>query len=308
MVQGRRFAEAAVEMARAVAGGAQELRRRPILSNLCCPVSPLVHDRDATEAALVFAAAGVPVCFGTMPTLGSTAPAAAAGALAVGAAEVVSGAVLLQMACPGAPVLGSIVPSYAHTRTGMAVQWPLEIRATFTPSELVHAFGLPAAAGAGGTDAPAVGTWQDGAETVLGLYCGLLDGAELLTGVGLVDCARLSTPESLVLHDDLYHHLCGLLRDTAVSTEALALDVIDAVGPGGHYLAQRHTRQHLKDAVTLGLAHQPAAGPGYRDPVEVARQRTDQILKEYEPRRLPPDLRQELAGIVAALGTSLERQ
>lgn len=307
MVQGERLAHAAVEMARAVAGGADELRRRPLLSDLIGTVSPLVLDKDATEAALVFAEAGVPVCFVTMPTLGTTAPATKAGAWAVGAAEIVGGAVLLQLAHPGAPVMGSLMQSHADPRTGRTVTWPLEERAPFTPVELVHAFGLPAFAGAGGTDGPVTGGWQDGSETALGLYSGLLEGAEMCAGIGLIDTYQLSTPESMVLDDDLFHHVCRLLLDADLSEEALALDTIDEVGPGGHFLAARHTRRHMKDAVVRGLAHQPAArGLGYRDPLEVARERTDRILAEYEPRRLPAELRQELRDIVAALDASLQ--
>ncbi len=80
MVQGETLARAAVEMATAVAGGADELRRRPVMSDLIGTVSPLLHDRDGIEAGLVFAEAGVPVCYVTMPNLGTTAPATKAGA------------------------------------------------------------------------------------------------------------------------------------------------------------------------------------------------------------------------------------
>ena len=88
MVQGGRLAEYAVEMAKAAANGAAELRRRPLMSSLIGTVSPLVIDEDGYEAAMVFARAGVPVCFVSMPTLGTTAPASRAGAYALGAAEV----------------------------------------------------------------------------------------------------------------------------------------------------------------------------------------------------------------------------
>jgi trimethylamine--corrinoid protein Co-methyltransferase len=51
----------AVEMARAVAGGAEELRRRPIISLIACPIDPLGNEAVSLEAALVAAEAGVPV-------------------------------------------------------------------------------------------------------------------------------------------------------------------------------------------------------------------------------------------------------
>ena len=104
MVQGEALARHAVEMAAVVSGDAQRRHERPPLSNLIGTVSPLVHDQDGIEAGLVFARAGVPVCYVTMPCLGTTAPASLAGAVVVGAAEIVAAAVLHELAAPGAPV------------------------------------------------------------------------------------------------------------------------------------------------------------------------------------------------------------
>jgi trimethylamine--corrinoid protein Co-methyltransferase len=214
----------------------------------------------------------------------------------------VAGAVLLQLAHPGAPVIASIMQSHADPRTGTTISWPIELHSPFTPVELVHAFGLPAFGGAGGTDCPHSDGWQAGVEEALGVCTGLYEQAELSAGIGLRATYQLSTPESLVLDDDIVHRVVSLLQDEEVSDETLALDTIDEVGPAGHYLGARHSRTHLRDSVRLGLCHQPAQGGlAYRDPLEVARERTDAILTEYEPRRLPPDLRAELADIVAAL-------
>jgi trimethylamine--corrinoid protein Co-methyltransferase len=100
--------------------------------------------------------------------------------------------------------------------------------------------------------------------------------------------------------------VCDLLRGEEVTDETLALGTVEEVGPGGHYLGASHTRANMRRAVVRGLAHQPSeAGLGYRDPVVVAHQRTDEILAEYEPRRLPEDLRDELARIVAAVDSEI---
>ena len=147
MVQGETLARAAVEMATAVAGGAGELRRRPVMSDLIGTVSPLLHDKDGIEAGLVFAEAGVPVCYVTMPNLGTTAPATKAGAFVVGAAEIVAAAVLHELAAPGAPVIGSIMQIYADPRTALTLTSPLDDRCRFLATELLHSFGLPGAGG-----------------------------------------------------------------------------------------------------------------------------------------------------------------
>ncbi len=300
MVQGEALARHAVEMATAVAGGPEELRRRPLMSDLIGTVSPLVHDRDGIEAGLVFAAAGVPVCYVTMPNLGTTAPATKAGAFVVGAAEIVAAAVLHELAAPGAPVLGSIMQIYADPRTALTMTAPLDDRCRFLATELLHAFNLPALGPMGGTDAPDAGTWLAGIETMLQLLQAPLDGCELYTGIGLVNTYNRFSPENLLLDDDLYHRARYAFLDIPMDEEALALAVIDAVGPGGHFLAQPHTRAHMRAAVVRAVSQEIAAdGQHYRDPVEVARERALDILENYAPEPLAGDVAGELRRIVA---------
>ncbi len=301
MVQGEALAKAAVEMATTVAGGAEELRRRPVMSDLIGTVSPLTHDKDGIEAGLVFAEAGIPVCYVTMPNLGTTAPATKAGAFVVGAAEIVAAAVLHELASPGAPVIGSIMQIYADPRTALTMTSPLDDRCRFLATELLHSFGLPALGPFGGTDAAAPGTWLAGVETMLQLLQVPLDGCELYTGIGLTNTYQLFTPEALILDDDLYHRARHAFLDIPMDEESLALDVIEAVGPGGHFLAQPHTRRHMPDAVLRAVSQEIGPdGQHYRDPVEVARERALAILERYVPQPLEENAQAELRRIVAA--------
>jgi trimethylamine--corrinoid protein Co-methyltransferase len=304
-VQGGRAAEFAVQMATAVAGGPDELRRRPVLSDLIATVSPLAHDQDALEAALVFAAAGVPVCFVTMPTHGSTAPATRAGAMALGAAELVSGTVLLQLASPGAPVLHSIMPSFIDPRSGEFISFPLDGRGRALATELSHFWGVPSESAACGTDARTPGAWQAGAEMASDLVLAALEGSELMTSFGLLETYQLFTPEELILGDDLYQRARHAVKDVVIDDETLALPAIADVGPGGHFLGHRHTRAHLRETTRFAITHVPATGGGYRDPVEVAREQALRLIDEYEPEPLSASVAAELADIVAAADAEL---
>jgi trimethylamine--corrinoid protein Co-methyltransferase len=286
-------------MATQVSGGSAELRRRPVMSDLIGTVSPLVNDKDGIEAGLVFADAGVPVCYVTMPNLGTTAPATKAGAFVMGAAEIVSAAVLHELAAPGAPVWGSIMQIYADPRTALTMTTPLDDRCRFLATELLHSFGLPALGPFGGTDAELPGTWQAGVETMLQLLQVVLDGCETFSGIGLTNLYNLFTPENLVLDDDLYHRARHAFLDIPMDDDALALDVIDAVGPGGHFLAQPHTRRHMRDSVVRAVTQEiDADGQHYRDAVDVARERALDILEHYEPAPLGDDEGRELRRIV----------
>ena len=306
MVQGEKLARYAVEMARVVAGGSEQLRRRPVMSDLIGTVQPLVNDKDGIEAALVFAEAGVPVCFVTMPTFGTTAPATKAGAYVMGFAELLSGAVLLQLAHPGCPVILFPLPVHADPRTAALVTAPLNHRALFLPGELTHHFGLPAMTGYAGTDADLPGSWLAAAETAHTVMLAPLVGSELVTTIGLTNRYQLFTPEHMMMDDDLYHRAASAFRDVELDDETLALDVIDAVGPGGHFLGQPHTRRHMKETVERSIGQEIGPdGAHYRDPVEVARERGVDILENYRPAPLADDVRGELRRIVAAADAEL---
>jgi trimethylamine--corrinoid protein Co-methyltransferase len=300
MVMGAGPARRAIEMATVLAGSREALRERPALSDLICSIAPLAHNREGIEAALAFAEAGIPVGLLAMPTLGTTAPATSAGALIVGDAEVISGIVLLQLAFPGAPVFHSIMKAWADPRNGNYVGYAIDSRARYAPVEMAHRWGLPSMAACFGTDSPAAGTWQAGAEVALDPLLGGLAGPELVTGMGLDRTYTLLYPEAIILDDDIYQRARHALLAEDVSDEALALDVIAGVGPGGHFLAERHTRTHMRTSLKRGLTHEPAPDGGYRDPVEVARERVAWIRANHHPEPLEPAKAAELTRILAA--------
>ena len=304
-VQGEREARYAVEMATVIAGGPEELRRRPVMSDFIGTISPLVIDKDGIEAALVFAAAGVPVTFVTMPTLGTTAPATKAGAYALGSAELVAASVLLQLAFPGAPMFHSTMQSWADPRSGSCVCHPQDSRCRALSTELAHHWGVPAESAACGTDSPVPGTWQAGVEEALDFVQAAQEGSELMPSIGLVNVYTLFSPEHIILGDDIYHRARYAILDIDVDDESLALQAIADVGPGGHFLGHKHTRRHMRGAVKPAITHQPGPDGAFRDPLEVAREKAAWIWREYRPEPLDSAKAAELTKILAAADAEL---
>jgi trimethylamine--corrinoid protein Co-methyltransferase len=304
-VQGEQRARLAVEMARVIAGGEDELRARPVLSNLIGTVSPLVLDADGMDAALVFAAAGVPVCFCSMPTLGTTAPASKGGAIVLALAEILAATAVVQLAYPGAPIIGSIEQVWADPGTGKTITMPLDWRGSLLPTRLLHHVGLPAFWMQGGTDATTADAWQAAAELMLQFAYAALDGAEIVLGFGLTDCYTVFSVEKMLLDDDLYHRARYACMDLALDRDSLALDVIEAVGPGGHFLAQRHTRNAMRASFSPTVAHQLTESRDYRPAVDVARARGLEILEDYQAVALAAGQAEALAEILADADSEL---
>jgi trimethylamine--corrinoid protein Co-methyltransferase len=295
----------AVEMATVIADDAQAVRERPPFSLVLCTIAPLMQDKEGIEGAMVLARAGIPVGFLAMPNLGTTGPATLAGSLAMGDAEIISGAVLLQLVSPGCPVFHSIMHGYVDPRSGAYVPYPLGRNAGAAAVDMAHHWGMPSFAGAFGTESDRPGTWQAASEVALDPMLVGLAGAEWVTGIGLNESFTLLHPEAIIFDDELYHRARYALMGLELDAETLALDVIKAVGPGGHFLAQRHTRKHMRQAMVRGLAHQLGPDGRYRDPEEVAREKVRWILENYQPEPLQEVQRAELSRILAAADREL---
>lgn len=102
-----------VEMAAVVAGGEDELRRRPLIGFGVCPVSPLKLPRDATEVIVESARAWLPDTILSMAMAGGSSPVTLAGTMVQHNAEVLAGIALAQLTEPGCPII------YGSSTTGM---------------------------------------------------------------------------------------------------------------------------------------------------------------------------------------------
>jgi trimethylamine--corrinoid protein Co-methyltransferase len=305
-MMGEEICRYGLEMATVLRGGLEEVRRRPPISLIMCTISPLMQDKEAIEGALVLAEAGVPVVIMSMPTMGTTAPATYAGALVVGDAEIISGAVLLQLASPGAPVFHSLLHAWADPRTAAYVGYPLDSRARYAAVEMAHHWGMPSLGGAFGTESPELDDWRSAAEVATDPLLVALAGAEIVTGIGLRDTYTLLFPEAIILDDDLYHRARYSLLDMEVNPETLAIDVTDAVKPGGHFLSQKHTRKHMRTVMVRGVIHQLDTMGKYRNPLEYAREKVTWILENHHPKPPSAEVQRELDRIIVAAGQELK--
>lgn len=293
----------AVEMAKVVAGDNETMRKRPPLSLLICTVAPLGQDAASMDAALVSAEAGIPVGFMSMPSTGSTAPATVAGTLVVGDAEILSAIVLIQMAFPGAPVYHSFMPGRTHPRTGAFCSHDGYVYAMGV--ELAHAWGVPTLAATFGMHSSTYLGWEtsrDGGKTLL---LDALCGAETGAGMGLLQEHTLLYPEALVLDAEIYHSVRLNAAQLNTDPDNMALDVIHTVGPRNHYLKEKHTRDYFRKLDFPKVVHVYDSADGYRDPIEVAREKTNWILENHNPEPLSEIQKNELNRILHAAGKEL---
>jgi len=296
--------KAAIEMAAAIVGGREELRQRPILSIMQCTISPLAHDEGSLEAALVAAEAGLPVAFMTMASCGFSGPAALAGNLTVGNAEVISALALMQMAYPGCPVYYAAAQTAMDPRTGAYTGGgPEDYLFGAATNHLADFYNIPLSMGSFATGAKQP-DWQAAFDNVFAGFMPVLTGADLLQGAGMLFGSRIFSYEQLLLDCEIYSAIRLVANGIPVNGETLALDVIKDVGVGGNYLAHKHTRDHIRDLWQPRFVDRrpySAWEADQKGPREFANEKARWILENHQPTPLDPQLSAELRRIIASV-------
>src|SRR5512139_2251413 len=295
---------AAIEMASAIVGGKDALRQRPILSIMQCTTSPLGHDGGSLDAGLLAAEAGLPVGYMTMTSCAFSGPVTMAGSLVVGNAEVISALALMQLAHPGAPVYYAAAQTAMDLRTGgYTGGGPEDYLFGAATNVLSDFYSVPLSMGAFATGAKEPG-WQSAIDNSLSAFMAVSTGADMLLGAGLLHGSRIFSFEELVMDSEIWSILCAMAKGIEVTDETLALDTIRAVGPGGNFLAQKHTKRHMRElwVPTLFDRRPYNEWESKRDGAEEwARAKAQWILKHHEPTPLEPKLLAELEHIINAM-------
>ncbi|MCC7129622.1 MAG: hypothetical protein B6D39_12445 [Anaerolineae bacterium UTCFX2] len=296
-------ARAAVEMAAAIAGGREALRRRPVLSVMQCTASPLGHDGGSVEAALIGAEAGLPVGFMTMAACLTTGPATMAGTLVVGNAEVIAGTALIQLAYPGAPVFYAAAQTASDLRSGAYTGGgPEDYLFGAATNVLSDFYNIPLSMGSFATGAKEP-NWQAGVDNSLSTLMASIVISDMLLGVGFLHGSRIWSYAQMLLDTEIYNIIHKTLDGIVVNDETLALEAIKAVGPGGNFLKEKHTRKRMREVFLPQFIDRRPYNEWQerRDgPADWALDKARQILATHEPQALDPLLSAELGRIIAA--------
>ncbi len=295
---------AAVEMAATIAGGRQALRERPPLSLMQCSAPPLGHDGGSLDAALVGAEAGLPVGFMTMASCLTTGPATLAGTLLVGNAEVIAATALIQLAYPGAPVFYAAALTASDLRSGAYTGGgPEDYLFGAATNVLADFYNIPLSMGSFATGAKQP-DWQAGIDNSLSTFMASVVMSDMLLGVGLLHGSRIWSYPQMLMDCEIFSIIHKMMQGIVVDDETLALEAIHAVGPGGNFLSQKHTRKHMREVFM----------PRYMDrrPYNAWEEKQDgaqdwalaearRLLAEHQPKALDPQLDKELQRIIAAV-------
>jgi len=289
-------------MAAAAAGGADQLQLNPTLLLYSEPTTPLQHSRTATEKLLYMAERGLPIVHSPAPMMGGTAPVTLAGGLVLGNAEVLSSLVIHQLKRAGAPFVYGSGLHHMDMRTTISVYGAPEFQlARVGVAAMGQYYGLPNWGYAGHTDSNVM-DGQAAADAMFSTMIALLVGANLVHDVGYVEAGLTTSPEMMVLTDEIIAMLRRFMAGVRLDAEALALEAIHRVGPGGNYLTDEHTVAHFRELWQPTLFDRQRADDwhvsGSKRLADRLRDKTIAIMEDHQAEPLPEPIREEIRYIL----------
>ncbi len=266
---------------------------------------PLNFDRDAADKLVTCARLGIPAILAPAPSAGATSPASMTASIVVGDAEVLAGLCVHQLARPGAPFVYGVGASALDMRAAVdAYVIPEHFLGNLAGCDLARSYGVPSWAYAGPSDAKALDE-QWAADVAITTLLGALSRATLLHDLGYMESGMAGAHASIVLGAELVGFARAFMRELPLDDEALQLDEIVTVGPGGNHLARPFTRKHHRDFWKSDLfdhtVHDRWEAAGRSTLGDRVKQKTRDLLTFGRAHRLDPETRREIDAIIAAV-------
>ena len=302
-----------LEMASAIVGGQDQLAKRPILALYAETSSPLAFSA-VNENIIEFAKLGVPFVNGAGPMCGGTAPMTLAGAIVVGNSENLATLTLAQLVRRHTPVVYSgwacvmdpVTSRFAYGAPEFAMG------ANGLNAAMARYYDLPCYGFGGCTDAKSPDA-QAGAEVMMNCMIAGLSGVSLIHDCGYLAGGSVGSMEMAVIDNEVIGYVHRILRGVDVNDDTLAVDIIKAVGPQGHFMSQKHTLDNIRKELYIPWLFDRTSEAtwirmGKKEIREVAREKAKKILREHSPKPLPSDVKQKIREILERSGQTMREE
>jgi len=273
-----------VELGALVAGGKEELDKKPHFTVIHCSIAPQMFEHDAVEAMVEFAKAGVPITTMSMSLSGGTAPVTLAGTVVNANAENLASFVIGQTARKGARTIYCSSSTPVNMNTGMihyqSANQPL-IAAGL--AQMARRYGIPCMVGDWGLNDTDVPGFPHTFSETMGIALSTMSGTDMMGGVGSLDNAKGMALEQEVIDSYVWENTRMQMTPFEISKTTAALDVIRQVGHGNTFLNNIHTaRNFRKEAIQRDADKGRFEATMSKAMVDEAREIAARLLKEHE--------------------------
>lgn len=234
------------QMACIVAGSEENLRQNQFILHYTEPIAPLVHPKDSLEKLLFCVEKGIPVIYTAATTASQNGPATLAGSLVQCNARILSGIVIAQLKQKGAKMVVTMHVSAMDPRNAIhPYASPEHMIGQGAAKDIANYYGIPTWGRAGCTDSKVVDQ-QAAFEAGYEILMQAISGENLIHDVGYIESGLTASWDALVMSNEFIAAAKRVVHGFELSQDTIALDVIDKVGPDGHYLVEPHTLKYFR--------------------------------------------------------------
>lgn len=293
-----------IEITRIARGISREqLEREPSVFTIINTNSPLKLDIPMMEGIIQMASAGQVVVVTPFTLSGAMAPVTVAGALVQQNAEALAGVAFAQMVRKGAPVAYGGFTSNVDMKSGApAFGTPEYMKAQIVGGQLARRYRLPYRTS--NTCAANTVDAQAAYESVFSLWGAIQGGGNMMMhAAGWLEGGLRCSYEKTILDIDLLQMVSEFLTPLDLSEDALAVDAIRDVGPGGHFFGTPHTQSRYKTAFYAPVLSDWRNFETWNEAgAPTAMEKANRVWKErlagYEPPAMDESIREELNAFV----------
>lgn len=299
-----------IDVASAILGSKDELRKRPIFSDVCTPITPLRYDQGEAEALVLLSRAGVPMVHLTMGIAGSATPVTVAGTLAIINAENLCGLVMTQVASPGSPSIYSSFSGVADLKSGVFLCGsPEGVLMDVAATEMAKHYGLPSCAG-GPSNSSRTLSAEAGYQSAISSMASMLTGSDLMVGLGGLDRAGMMSFEKLVMDCEVWRWLERIRAGIAVDQPTIGMDAIKRQGPAGVFLSDPHTLRYMRKELMIPqiTGYHATGGPDHSvdDLIAHSKRKVKEILSTHKPQLLDKEAADRVGKVAEKYGILLK--
>ncbi|MGD8257292.1 MAG: trimethylamine methyltransferase family protein [Desulfobacterales bacterium] len=294
------------QIAIAMAGGEKAFKQCPNYVFYGEPISPLLSDFHAMDKVMYNAKHGIPQVYTPCCIGGATVPATHAGQLVCAFSESMLGVVVSQLINPGTCVIMGGVQSIMDMRYSVYAYGSPELSLMSAAlTEMAKYAGLPMFSTAGCTDTKTLDP-QGAIEAATSVHSAMLSGANFIHDVGYFESGMTGSVLQLVMADEQIGMSHVVAKGIEINEEALAVDEICHVGPGGEYFGRDHAKKYAPTHWTPTLmdrqSYEDWAAQGKQTMRDRIIQKTRDIIANFEGplAKVPEDKKKKIAEILQA--------
>ena len=293
-----------LDMAVAVAGGKEALKKRPLFSGIFCVIDPLRYPDDEIERLMLYGEYDIPVRVPITSLIGANAPYTLAGAMTQINAEFLSSTAIVQAMCPGMGLWYYNLLQVLDMKTGRSVANGPELMYLYAAAAtMARHYNVPSTFSSGTiTDTQShQAMYHYGSTQSLAAMLQITEQG----GAGSLQAAVYYSHQAMVLIDESMGYLKTLVQGASINDETLAVQDIDDCMEKGEFLSSKLTIKNLrKEKHYVPSVMDWRQLPNWEEKpdtiIDRAEAKVQSILSKANPAPLAPEVQKELDSLMAA--------